>query len=134
MWKDYFSFNKRQRNGILVLLALIVAMIVWLNISNHLSPPMGNVDAGLLKSQSKDVNKDTTKTELVEDAKVRKLSINSASIKELSKQPNIGYYLAQAIVNYREQHGPYKTVNDLLKNAAVDSVTFSKIAPYLTAN
>jgi competence ComEA-like helix-hairpin-helix protein len=139
MWRDYFSFNKRQRNGILVLLGLIVTMIIWLNISNHLTPSTGSVDATVFKTQTNSPKQDSAThiklSETNDDTiKANKHSINSASIKELSKLPNIGYYMAQAIVNYREQHGPYKSVKDLLKNAAVDSVTFGKIAPYLTTN
>jgi competence ComEA-like helix-hairpin-helix protein len=138
MWKDYFSFNKRQRNGIIVLLALILIMMAWLIISNHIAPFKGNVDF----SQVVDANKPSSQTVVRGDSNANiipenkqkpliKISLNGCTIKELSHNPNIGYYLAQAIVNYRELHGPYKKIEDLHNNKAIDDSTFAKISPYL---
>ncbi len=43
-----------------------------------------------------------------------RVSINSASAEELSKALNgVGLKKAQAIVSYREEYGPFKTVDDL---------------------
>jgi competence ComEA-like helix-hairpin-helix protein len=196
MWKDYFSFNKRQRNGIVVLLCIIVLMISWLFISEHLPPEKGTIvpqafkpehadsvrpgkalsqlnlielnSANLLAIESNETMRShakaiiayreklggfTDKRQLLEayqfdsaeyriissavnvdSTKIRKLSLNTASIKQLAKHPYIGYFTAQAIVNYREQHGEYKQLKDLLKNAAIDNITFNKLAPYLSLN
>ncbi len=140
MWKDYFSFNKRQRNGIIVLLALILIMIVWLIVSNHIAPSKGNVDFSKFKSEVANTNKSTTEAVVQSDSNTVpensskpgvKISINKSSIKELSHINNIGFYLAQAIVNYRELHGPYKKVEDLQNNKAIDDSTYAKISPYL---
>ena len=146
MWKDYFSFNKRQRNGIIVLLSLIVIMIGWLIISNHLAPSNGNIDFSQFKTlvananNTKDQSSASTTapdSNITNDNNQRlasKISLNKCSIKELSHVANIGYYLAEAIVNYREQHGPYKKMEDLRKNKAIDDSTYAKISPYLKVN
>ncbi|MEN0614652.1 helix-hairpin-helix domain-containing protein [Klebsiella indica] len=43
-----------------------------------------------------------------------RVSINSASAEELSRALNgVGLKKAQAIVSYREEYGPFKTVDDL---------------------
>ena len=43
-----------------------------------------------------------------------RVSINNASAEELSKALNgVGLKKAQAIVSYREEYGPFKTVDDL---------------------
>lgn len=43
-----------------------------------------------------------------------KVSINSASAEELAQAMNgVGIKKAQAIVSYREEYGPFKTVDDL---------------------
>lgn len=42
------------------------------------------------------------------------LDINAASVAELEALPNIGEVLAERIVAYRETHGPFTTVDDLL--------------------
>jgi competence protein ComEA len=43
-----------------------------------------------------------------------KVSINTASADELAKAMNgVGLKKAQAIVSYREEYGPFKTIDDL---------------------
>lgn len=43
-----------------------------------------------------------------------RISINSASAEELARVMNgVGLKKAQAIVSYREEYGPFKTVDDL---------------------
>lgn len=139
MWKDYFSFNKRQRNGILVLLFLIVMLLGSLVVMNHLPADKCNIDFSAFKKEVNAANHDsvnqsveTPEPRTIDTASGHKLNINTATLKELSKQPGINYYLAKAIVNYREEHGPYKEIKDLLNNAAIDKQTFSQISPYLT--
>jgi competence ComEA-like helix-hairpin-helix protein len=134
MWKDYFSFNKRQRNGIIVLLAIIAIMITWLFVSDHLTPPMGKLTLSNIKLADTNNTVENEGQRSTDTTHIRKLNINTCSIKELARNPNIGYFLSQAIVNYRMQHGNYKTMQDLFKSAAIDKETYNKISPYLTVN
>ena len=47
-------------------------------------------------------------------AKATRVSINNASAEELARAMNgVGLKKAQAIVSYREEYGPFKTVEDL---------------------
>jgi competence ComEA-like helix-hairpin-helix protein len=62
----------------------------------------------------------------------QKININKASIKELIKHPYIEYYLAKAIVNYREQHGNYTEVKDIKKAVHFYDELYQKIEPYLS--
>lgn len=43
------------------------------------------------------------------------VNINTADVKELESLPGIGPAKAQAIVDYRKEHGPFTTVDDLSK-------------------
>lgn len=43
------------------------------------------------------------------------VNINTADVKELEGLPGIGPAKAQAIVDYRKEHGPFTTVDDLSK-------------------
>ncbi len=63
---------------------------------------------------------------------VRKFNINSATKDELKLHPYIKWNLANAIVEYRNQHGPFKNLSDLKNIALIDDETFNKIAPYLS--
>ena len=44
-----------------------------------------------------------------------KLDLNTATAEELQKLPGIGEVLSQAIVDYREEHGPFQSVDELLQ-------------------
>jgi competence protein ComEA len=70
----------------------------------------------------------------IDISQVKMLNINSLSTSELKKHPYISYKDANAIVNYRHQHGVYETLSDLLKIRLIDSIKLRKIAPYISIN
>lgn len=63
---------------------------------------------------------------------VDKININTASKDILKQHPYIKWPLANAIVAYRDQHGPYKSIDDLKNISILDPSTADKIEPYLT--
>lgn len=65
------------------------------------------------------------------NAAVRKININEADINELKSHPYIRYALANVIVNYRKQHGSFKSIDDLRQIDIITEDVFKKIAPYL---
>jgi len=83
---------------------------------------------------------DSTKYELIRphlqlnSKDVVKIALNRASIEELGKHPYIRYTYAKLIVRYREQHGDFKQLNDLLGIKLIDELYLRKIAPYLTTD
>jgi len=68
----------------------------------------------------------------VSNSTVKKFNLNTATKEELKAHPYIKWQLANAIVEYRNQHGLYKTIEDLQKILIIDEETFGKIAPYFT--
>jgi competence protein ComEA len=60
------------------------------------------------------------------------VDINTASTEELDKLPGIGPSKAQAIVDYRNQHGDFKSVEDIKNVHGIKEGTFSKIKDYIT--
>lgn len=60
-----------------------------------------------------------------------RINVNSADFKELLKHPYIDYNLAKAIVNYREQHGKYKRLEDLKKIQILNEQVYFKLSAYL---
>lgn len=78
------------------------------------------------------------KTEESQHAAVRKtvefpIDVNSASYESLLEIPGIGPAKAKAIIQYREQNGPFVTVDDLTKVSGIGKVTVQRIAPYVKA-
>ncbi|MEO7312924.1 MAG: helix-hairpin-helix domain-containing protein [Chitinophagaceae bacterium] len=63
---------------------------------------------------------------------VRQLNINTSDANTLKGHPYIRWNIANAIVQYRTQHGNYGAVSDLKKIEIIDEATFNKIAPYLS--
>lgn len=200
-WKDYFSFNKRQRNGILVLASLIVIMLLYLFIADYFPVQSNPVDfssfktelakAGIQSSPAHEQKNKTSSSRIdinsadtnallalpkmtsycaymitryrkklggyytirqlqevwgmdsemykalqnnvwTDTSLVQKININRADIKQLALHPYIRYYLAKAIVNYRDEHGLFASTQALHKMAAIDDSTYIKIIPYLT--
>lgn len=63
---------------------------------------------------------------------LRKIDINSADVNTLKAHPYLRWNLANAIINYRQQHGSYKKVEDLKKIDIITEDVFAKVAPYLS--
>lgn len=63
--------------------------------------------------------------------KPKQLSINNAGRQELAAHPYIRGKVADAIVAYRFQHGPYKEIKELRNITIIDSVAFNRMFPYL---
>lgn len=67
----------------------------------------------------------------VEAASVSQININTASYQQLAGHPFISAKQANAIVQYRHQHGPFESVEALLKIVIIEKDFLHKIAPYL---
>ena len=69
---------------------------------------------------------------MVKSSSIKQINLNNATLDELKAHPYIKYAIANAIVQYRNEHGQFKSVADLQKLGAVDELLLRKIAPYLT--
>lgn len=69
---------------------------------------------------------------LLSSALAGQVNINRASHEELTALPYIGTARAQAIINFRKQHGPFRHVDDLLKVANIGPKSLEAIAPHIT--
>ncbi len=62
---------------------------------------------------------------------LKQININEASVEEMKSHPYIRYNIANAIFQYRKQHGIFSSLETLKKIAIIDEEIFNKIAPYL---
>jgi competence ComEA-like helix-hairpin-helix protein len=67
----------------------------------------------------------------VKSLSIKKININTSDANELKSHPYIKWNIANAIINYRNQHGAYKSIEDLRKIEILPDEVFNKIAPYL---
>ena len=59
------------------------------------------------------------------------IDLNRADVKQLMEIPGIGEVTAQRIVEFREKHGPFGRVEDLLKVKGIGEKSFEKLRPYV---
>lgn len=59
------------------------------------------------------------------------ISINSAGLTELQEIPGIGEKKAQAILDYRNQHGAFQSIHDLTSIKGIGNKMLEKMKPYI---
>lgn len=62
----------------------------------------------------------------------QQIDINSASMDDLQRLPGIGPAKARSIVEYREQNGPFASIEDITKVSGIGKATFEKIKAQIT--
>ena len=60
------------------------------------------------------------------------IDVNTATAAELQSVPGIGETLAGRIVEFREEHGPFEKVDDLLNVRGIGVASLDKLRPFLT--
>ena len=61
-----------------------------------------------------------------------KININKASISELMTLSKIGESKAKAIIEYREQNGLFKTIEDIKNVSGIGDKIFDEIKAHIT--
>ena len=69
---------------------------------------------------------------VIGSSNVKKLNINNATLDELKVHPYLRYNIANAIVQYRTQHGIFASVNDIKNIMLITDEIYNKVSPYLT--
>jgi len=69
---------------------------------------------------------------LGEEQDSQKVDINRAEVWLLEALPGIGETLAQRIVDYRQQNGPFLNTNQIAKVAGIGSATYEQIKNLIT--
>lgn len=69
-----------------------------------------------------------------EEQSPQKIDINRAEPWLLQALPGIGEVLAQRIVDYRSENGPFRRIEDLLKASGIGPATFENIKDYITVS
>ncbi len=59
------------------------------------------------------------------------IDLNRATARELIQLPGVGEVIAKRIVDFREEHGPFKRVEDLMKVKGIGEKSLEKIRPYI---
>jgi len=60
------------------------------------------------------------------------VNLNTATEAELDTLPDVGPVTAASILTWRDQHGGFSSVDELLEVDGIGEVTLGKLAPYVT--
>lgn len=62
---------------------------------------------------------------------MEKVSINTASLEQLCTIPYVGEKTAQKIIDYRQENGPFQTLEDLMNVKGIGEKKFEKMKDYI---
>ena len=68
------------------------------------------------------------------DFRPRRVALNQVTAEALGRHPYVSQKLAQVIVSYRQQHGPFATVDALRHIRILSAEQLEKLRPYVTVN
>ena len=63
-----------------------------------------------------------------------RININSATLEELDALPSIGEVIAARIIAYREQNGPFRSVDDLIHVQGISDCTIDEFRHLVTTS
>lgn len=62
---------------------------------------------------------------------LKKIHLNSVSLTDLKTHPYLNWRQSEAIIRYREQHGRFSSLDELVKIGSLDAALVERISPYL---
>jgi competence protein ComEA len=69
----------------------------------------------------------------IDSLDLKKLYINTDDFATLVKHPYLNRNQVNSILQMRQQHGPYKTIEEIKRSVLISEEDFRKLAPYLSA-
>lgn len=130
--KEYFQFSRRQRNGIFLLLFILVALLVakhtvpyWVSTDEENAMKLFRENSAALKSSSEEGSDTTAQTTLLRQFNPNTISKDSLMLLGFNEN------LAQQIINYRTKIGPFTSKVDFSKLYNLPDSLYKIYEPYL---
>lgn len=138
--REYFTFTRSERNGILFLLVLIVFLIVLPNIlglffekqSVDYSQYESQIDKFISSSQNHDTNFASNNT-IIDTIKKEYFYFNPNTVSEIELYKlGISQKLAKTWINFRNKGGKFFDNEDVKKIYGLSDSVFEQIEPYIS--
>ena len=151
--QEYFTFNKKERNGILVLCTLILFLILYLNLQQYfVSPPEIESKEAQVKIEEFLEDQKASDTQESENKFIEQ---NSSRRKERSTSPGsetspeyfpfnpnatsfedwlkmgLKDWQIQAVEKYRQKAGDFKSIQDFKRLRAINEDQFRNLEPFI---
>lgn len=128
-WKNYFYFDKRDKNAIILLLVLVsIALLIYVFAKIYY------MDKPIPSREEYSLKQDTVFNNYNKFREGEVLDLNEADTVLLKKVPGIGSAYAARIIGYRELLGGYVSVEQLREVWGVDEKMYEKITPFFKVN
>lgn len=142
-WKDYFTFNRKERNGAFLLLLIICLLLSWLAYFRFFyQPERLNPDKKFLEEVAVFEAKLKSMAAVTEtqenrndkqDVDIDLFSFDPNEINDsISKSLGMPKYLSSRITNYVNKGGRFRIKKDLLRIYGMDSTLYIRLEPYIT--
>ena len=116
------SFLTKSEYGLLILTAIFLCLMVFI---------MRQVQTEEIAGDYVITTQHTPEADITpEEAPL--VDINTADSAALQKLPGIGPALAERILSYREEHGPFRSVEELLKVSGIGEATLEGLRREVT--
>lgn len=86
------------------------------------------------ESTAETITLETPVSELSEDPASSRINLNTADAERLEELPSIGPVLAQRIVAYRDQNGPFASIEDLEAVPGISAGIIEELRPLVTVD
>lgn len=91
-----------------------------------------NTVRGVKVSAERSVEAYSASEAATEETADRHINLNTATVEELQQLPMIGKTIAERIVSYREQHGAFASVSELINIEGIGQARYEAIKDFVT--
>jgi len=124
-----FQFNRNEQIVLLMLSAALIVGIIVSYIDRNNSDAVPDFDVIKNAVPVPPLEEEKPNDSLDDQSPI---DLNTATAKDFERLPGIGPQIAQRIVDYRTQNGPFTNVEDLTKVRGIGTKTFERLHPLIT--
>lgn len=141
--RNYLTFNKRERNGIAILLLIILLLLLYLNISDKFTKytttdftkfetQITSFDSTLLAANTSITNTDSTPIYSTTTITPEYFAFNPNNL-SIQNWQRLGFTdkQIQTIKNYESKGGQFRTKEDVKKMYCITQDQYQQIEPYI---
>lgn len=138
MWKglkEIFTYNKKQRNGLLILIAIALGIQLFLYFSDVFVRPLPPEDRtrfeAVVMEWERQKDSVANVASVSSEVSLFPFDPNTASAEDF-EELGLQFYLAERIIKYRKKGGRFYDAEDLLNIYGVDSAWYSQVASFVS--
>lgn len=126
------KLNKAEIAAIVITLIFIVLTVISTLWDSNVSTSVTVSAGSSLSAEASELQ--TSPSQTPESSAQTTVNINTATVQELCSLPSIGETLAKRIIAYREEHGLFNNIDNIMSVEGIGAKTFEDIKSYITTD